>query len=374
LLTDIFVVQEDIARAIAGALRVPLGLAPGGSLISNRAIDPDSYQQYLHAKALLNVQGGGANREARPILEQLVARNPDYAPAWALLSAAYGVDSNRIARSSPIDEALRVRKELDPKREAAARRAIELDPNLADGYRALGATELSRQKLLLAEDLISKALALDPNNQDALFTYGNLLAGVGRLKEALAVRQQLRAIEPYVPLYNSNFADSLWLDGQNDAALAIVKEVPGVNGRRETAHIYASMGRYSEAADAWLEISSMSFPRGIAPIAREAARVLRTATAEPASPQNLLDLGYDGWVYLYTTAPSHALEAYEEEGEAGFFGLASIAGLWHPSNAPLRKMERFKAYVRKAGLVDYWRARGWPEFCRPMGADDFVCD
>jgi hypothetical protein len=36
--------------------------------------------------------------------------------------------------------------------------------------------------------------------------------------------------------------------------------------------------------------------------------------------------------------------------------------------------QRFKAYVRKAGLVDYWRARGWPDLCRPMGADDFVCD
>ena len=89
--------------------------------------------------------------------------------------------------------------------------------------------------MLLAEDLISKALALDPNNQDALFAYGNLLAGVGRLKEALAVRQQLRAVEPFVPLFNSNLADSLWLDGQNDAAIAILKEVPGRNGRFESA-------------------------------------------------------------------------------------------------------------------------------------------
>ena len=42
--------------------------------------------------------------------------------------------------------------------------------------------------------------------------------------------------------------------------------------------------------------------------------------------------------------------------------------------APVRKTERFKAYVRKIGMVDYWRARGWPDLCRSMGADDFVCD
>jgi hypothetical protein len=41
--------------------------------------------------------------------------------------------------------------------------------------------------------------------------------------------------------------------------------------------------------------------------------------------------------------------------------------------ALLRKTERFKALVRQFGLVDFWRARGWPDLCRPTGADDFVC-
>jgi hypothetical protein len=48
--------------------------------------------------------------------------------------------------------------------------------------------------------------------------------------------------------------------------------------------------------------------------------------------------------------------------------------LWHSSYAPLRKTERFKALVRNAGFVDYWRARGWPDLCHPVGADDFACD
>jgi len=45
-----------------------------------------------------------------------------------------------------------------------------------------------------------------------------------------------------------------------------------------------------------------------------------------------------------------------------------------PDFAPFERRERFRAYVRKAGLVDYWRERGWPDLCRPQGADDFVCD
>src|SRR6266436_1849039 len=49
-LTDIFAIQEDIATAIAGALRMPLGLAPGERLVPSRTIDAGSYQEFLRTK------------------------------------------------------------------------------------------------------------------------------------------------------------------------------------------------------------------------------------------------------------------------------------------------------------------------------------
>src|SRR6185295_12490998 len=66
-LTDIFAVQEDIARAVAASLRVPLGLNPGENLV-DRSLDPDSYQQYLRAKQLVRARTAGA-AEAIEILE-----------------------------------------------------------------------------------------------------------------------------------------------------------------------------------------------------------------------------------------------------------------------------------------------------------------
>ncbi|MEE8371531.1 MAG: hypothetical protein V3R73_05225, partial [Sphingomonadales bacterium] len=44
-----------------------------------------------------------------------------------------------------------------------------------------------------------------------------------------------------------------------------------------------------------------------------------------------------------------------------------------PFSGEIQADPRFKALVKKAGLVDYWRARGWPRYCRPVGADDFEC-
>src|SRR5579859_2419401 len=91
-LTDIFAVQEDVAKAIAAALRVPLRVSLSEALVSNRNIDPLSYENYLRALALVRARdiGKGLNSTIA-LLEQVVTRQPDYAPAWALLANAYSL-------------------------------------------------------------------------------------------------------------------------------------------------------------------------------------------------------------------------------------------------------------------------------------------
>jgi hypothetical protein len=46
--------------------------------------------------------------------------------------------------------------------------------------------------------------------------------------------------------------------------------------------------------------------------------------------------------------------------------------IWQNTGTPLRRSEAFKRFAREAGLVDYWRERGWPDLCRPTG-EDFEC-
>jgi TolB-like protein/Tfp pilus assembly protein PilF len=372
-LTDIFAIQEDIATAIAGALRVPLGLGQGESLVSNQKIDSESYEQYLHAKTVVRARTGvGSLTEAAALLEPVVTRNPDYAPAWALLAQAYGLMPAfhpALARGDT-EEARRVVDGSIQKSQAAARRAIQLDAKLADGYVSLSFTQSGQGQSLLAEEGFLKALALDPNNPDALHHYSQTLAKVGYVREALAMRQSLRALEPFVPIFNSNTAVMLWLNGQNDAAIEILKASPPDT---RLAQIYASMGRYSEAADVSQAVSSVSdvFPSDTM---QEAVRLLRTAPRAAASPQTLPRLGGLGFVYLYVGAEDRVLEVDEADLEAGYVATVTTARLWHPSYAPVRKTERFKALMRNVGAVEFWRARGWTDLCRPVGVDDFVCD
>jgi hypothetical protein len=140
--------------------------------------------------------------------------------------------------------------------------------------------------------------------------------------------------------------------------------------------IYASAGRYNEAADYLLKIPHGKYgsPLQIKEAAiKEAARLLRTAPAAGFSSQATQSLGIFDFVHLYGGDPSGALGFHERSVEAGYLVSADTDEIWHRSFAPVRKTERFKAFVRNAGMIDYWRARGWPELCRPVGTDDFIC-
>ena len=183
------------------------------------------------------------------------------------------------------------------------------------------------------------------------------------------MRLRLQATEPLVPVFNAATASVLWENGRNDEAIAILKTLPAEGG--QLAELYALMGRYSEAADALREIPPGLYPPGAV---EEAIRLLSTAPMDAASPRANLSKTALGFVYLYVGAPDRFLSYYENLADAGFLGVPDASHLWAPSYAPVRKTERFKAYVRKIGLVDYWKARGWPEFCHPLGATDFACD
>jgi len=371
-LTDVFAIQEEIANAIAGALRIPLGMAPGQQLIANRAIDAASYEQFLRGKAeMLKARSGFAQQIAT--LEPVVTRNPNYAPAWAILAKAYrnAAQYYEIAASqsaSPM-ELLRLRDTYLPKMDSAARRAIELDPNSADALTMQATIEANRKNWALAEDLSVKAITLDPTNPTSLNNWSMGLLMLGRVKEAVAIQQKLRALEPYVPNYAGTLAQALWLDGQTDAAIAVLKENLGREGggaARDLAQIYASLARYEEAADVLSHFASAT-NRDIAPTA---AALLRSAPAKVPALDTHPPLGLLGFVYVYVGAPERMLEYYEQARARG----VELADLWHSSYGALHKSERFKKIVRDDGLVDYWRERGWPKFCGPTTGDDFSCE
>src|SRR6185503_7718531 len=182
--------------------------------------------------------------------------------------------------------------------------------------------------------------------------------------------EKAHAVDPFYPNVAQDAARQRWLTGQNDAAISLAKTLRPNDRATMLAIIYASLGRYGEAADALMELAGGDANSDFA----RAARLLRMGPSKPGAQAQLPTLSAGlSTLYLYLGAPERALEPYEQRVEAGFIN-ANRGVVWHPSYAEVRKTERFKTLMRKAGIVDYWRAKGWPEFCHPTTGDDFACN
>jgi tetratricopeptide (TPR) repeat protein len=228
-----------------------------------------------------------------------------------------------------------------------------------------------RGQFFEADDEYARALALDPNNGEALDGYGLMVSDLGYVKRALPMRQRLLTLEPFVPLFTRLTASVIWASGATDEPIALLKRVPEGFSAIRLANVYASLDRYNEAADLILSRSDTYLPG----VADATARLLRSAPAVTPSPESLPRLG--SWLefaYLAVGAPGRVLDTYEEGLKLNLQEPSHATTLWARPYAGLRKTERFKRFVRNAGFVDYWRAKGWPDLCHPVGADDFACE
>src|SRR5262249_44523364 len=123
-LADVFAIQDEISRGIVNHLRLQLGRGRRRYETSLEA-----YDLYLRARALATQRGASGAVEAMGIFEQAIAGDPSFAPAYAGLCAAHATRSILFPFDHPADELLRMW--------AAADRAIQLDPLLAEAHAAL---------------------------------------------------------------------------------------------------------------------------------------------------------------------------------------------------------------------------------------------
>lgn len=388
-LTDVFTIQEDIARSIAASFHMTLGLKPGENLVSERTKDAALHDAYLQARNLVRVRGKQQLSEAITLLNSAIMRDPNYAPAWAVLANAYHyvviATAAVVSDDASVERTRVVVEEWLAREKAAAENAIRLDGNNSDAVFALSQWTSDTHDHVASIEYAQRALMLDPDNPDALNSTSLKLAELGFLKQALAMNEHLRTVEPFVPVFRANAGRILFGAGQVDAAAEM--ETSAV-GRLAPLPLLvalkdAAQGHYSEAADA-LDLLAPSFAGG-AKLANMAAALLRGAPAAlPAGQHTELGPLLD-WVYLYRGAPDLAANMFAFEMKTGA-SAGGVRGLqFAPAFAAMRKTATFKRYVRDSGILTYWRAKGWPPQCHPTtgpgraeaqsakAGDDFEC-
>ncbi|HEY7005317.1 MAG TPA: tetratricopeptide repeat protein [Sphingomicrobium sp.] len=178
-----FALQDAIANGIEGRLRAQF--APGGGRRAEQIItSPEVYTLYSEARQLIASRRFPGPERAEALLHQAIKKDPNYAPAWALLGEAIYFNSK-----GPVDDSSRRAQAL-----AAVKRALSLAPQLASAHAIYALAQGVQSKESEAE--LRTAVALDPSYSDAWNWLGNSLAGQSRLAEASAAYQRAVAIDP----------------------------------------------------------------------------------------------------------------------------------------------------------------------------------
>lgn len=210
--SDIFAVQDDIARAIAGALKLKLGGRAAELSSTSRGTESlDAYDSYLRGRYFWNRRGAANLRKALAYFEESIAKDSGFARAYAGLAITYAI-LPEYTDASPPDALARTR--------SAATRALALDSSIAEAHTALGLASVHAWYFQAGEAEYRKAIALDPQYPTAHQWYGELLYHTGRIDSSLVEIRRAVALDPLAPILPDALGYVLTLAGRYDEAIS----------------------------------------------------------------------------------------------------------------------------------------------------------
>jgi serine/threonine-protein kinase len=209
--SDIFAVQDEIARAIADALKLKLGVSAAASSSSTGGTASlEAYDSYLRGRYFWNRRGAANLRRALTYFEESIEKDPRFARAHAGLAITYAL-LPEYTDTPPPDGLAKTR--------TAATRALELDGSLAEAHTALGLAAVHDWDFKAGEAAYRKAIAAEPGYPTAHQWYGELLYHTGRIDSSLAEIRRAVALDPLAPILPVALGYALTLAGRYDEAL-----------------------------------------------------------------------------------------------------------------------------------------------------------
>jgi TolB-like protein/DNA-binding winged helix-turn-helix (wHTH) protein/Flp pilus assembly protein TadD len=246
-LHDVLQIENELGTAIARQVQLNLTQQKQSDLSTVRTVDPEAYDLYLKGRFYWNERNPAAIKESVGYFQEALARKPDFALAYVGLADAYNI-GNILGLYTP--------KESLPQAKAAALKALELDPSLAEAHAALG-MELSHYEFDFpgAQKEFLKAIELNPNSAYAHLFYSNCyLLPMGRTAEAIVENQKALALDP-LSLPISNFMGMTYMfAGDYEKSYQQFQRTIAMDPTFPLAHQYFAflltmMDRYPEAIE-----------------------------------------------------------------------------------------------------------------------------
>ena len=287
-LADIPSVQQEIATAVSGNLRVRLTSEEKTRLNKTSVTNPEAYQLYLKGRYHANQTTAAELKKGIEYFQQAIDKDPGYALAYAGLADSYSSLGGGWNYLSPSDSF--------PKAKAAAMKALELDDTLAEAHAALAYATFFDWDWPTAEREFKRAIELNPNSALSHERYAECLKTRLRFSESMAEAQRAQELDPLSPeivaqagivyLYTRRYDESIV---QYHKALDLNPNLPVV--RALLSWSYAMKGMYPQALAEYDKIAD---------------------TDKAVAAENQFVASGLGWVYAVSGKRADALKIAQE--------------------------------------------------------------
>jgi TolB-like protein/Flp pilus assembly protein TadD len=324
-LTDVFAIQDEISLGIVNNLRLKLGQGR-----RRYETSVEAYDLYLRARALPNQRSRPFVMDAASIYQQVIKKDPLFAPAYAGLAAAYAASSAQGFRNDHAEELAEMR--------VAAEKAIRVDPLLAEAHDALGMVYARDGQWAQSEKSFHRAIELEPNNS---YTYDDLstwlLLPLGRTEEAVHQMRVAANADPLSPFIQQRLAAMLIDAGRYEEAVTHCAGKAECLGRARLGQ-----GRVNEAIQI---LSTMENSRYLG---YAYARAGRREDAEKLAAEVAPNAYFQAIVYVGLGDKDRTFEALNRMAELGAARIGRA--LNDPEFALLRGDPRVNALRKKVAL------------------------
>lgn len=252
---DVLDVQDDITAKIANALSVQLTETEKQRTARRYTVNIEAYDDFLRGQSLYVRGTPEENLQARALFQQAIERDPGFARAYGAMALSY-VDEFRFGmgkNSAALERALEF-----------ANKAVALDDQLPQAYRALSYTQLHRREYRRSIDAIQHAIALDPNDMDnrASLALGDMYDG--RYETAVRTLREVMQRNPHYPArYASALGHAYYFLGRYEDAVVALRDAIDRNATLLSSHVFytaalSRLGRKEEAAWAAGQLRTLS--------------------------------------------------------------------------------------------------------------------
>lgn len=253
-LRDILALQTDVARGIAKEIEIKLVPQAERRLERVGAVNPEAYEAYLKGRYLWNKRTLEALQKSIQYFEKAIQADPDCASAYAGLADSY---------LTLQDLDLLPPQEAATKAKRAAKKALRIDPMLAEAHISLAHAHFHEFNWSAAEKEFKQGLELNPSYPTAHFYYANYLLAKGQMEEAIIEARLAQALDPVSLSAEANAANILFHARHYDEAIEqsvkILETDPNdARAYEELGRAYEQKGVYERAITAFQKAVALS--------------------------------------------------------------------------------------------------------------------